>query len=156
MSSVNLYLNFDGNTEKAFDFYREVFGQEYQLLVRFRDFPAHAVGVDEAQLDKIAHIALPLGNGTTLMGTDVVDRERNAFVVGTNVYIYLDTDGEAEAKRLFAELSSGGVVQMPLSRTEWAEAYGVCTDHFGVQWMVNHTGSVRFTLEGAASGGAAN
>ncbi|MFA6958095.1 MAG: VOC family protein [Thermoanaerobaculia bacterium] len=156
MSSVNLYLNFDGNTEEAFDFYRGVFGQEYQLLVRFRDFPAHAACVDEAQLDKIAHVALPLGNGTVLMGTDVVDRARNAFVVGTNVYIHLDTDSEGEANRLFAALSDGGSVQMPLARTEWAEAYGVCADRFGVQWMVNHTGRVRFALDAAAPAAATN
>ena len=88
MTSVHPYLNFKGNTEEAFNFYREVFGGEFLGVVRFRDFGGEGMGVPESDLDKIAHIALPLNNDTTLMASDVLDSTPGTFTVGTNVYIY--------------------------------------------------------------------
>ena len=72
MEAANPYLNFNGNTEEAFEFYRSVFGGEFAMVLRYKDFPANAMGVAEGELDKIAHIALPLGKGNMLMGTDVI------------------------------------------------------------------------------------
>ena len=143
MQAANPYLNFQGNTLEAFEFYRSVFGGEFQAVLRFRDFGDNGMGVAEKDLDKIAHIALPLGNGL-LMGTDVVDGMPGTFTVGTNVYIALDPDSAAEADRLFNGLAAGGQVQMPLQQTEWAEKYGSLVDKFGVQWMVSYAGSVKF------------
>lgn len=143
MKAANPYLNFTGNTLQAFEFYRSVFGGEFQAVLRFRDFGDNGMGIPEPDLDKIAHVALPLGNGL-LMGTDVVDGMPGHFTVGTNVYIALEPDGADEAVRLFNGLADGGQVQMPLQATAWAEQYGSLVDRFGVQWMVSYAGSVKF------------
>ena len=144
MKSVSPYLNFKGNTEEAFTFYKSVFGGEFAAVLRFRDFGDNGMGVREADLDKIAHIALPLGPHATLMATDVVEGMPTGFTVGNNVYIHLEPETGDEADRLFGALSGGGSVEMPLQGTPWAEKYGCLTDKFGVQWMVNYAGSVVF------------
>jgi PhnB protein len=144
IKAVSPYLNFPGNTEEAFSFYHSVLGGELVGPIRFRDFPEDPMGVPEEELDRIANIGLALGNGTTLMGTDVISAWRDGFVVGTNSYIHLEVDGADEAERVFDGLSAGGAVEMALTRTEWAEKYGTCRDRFGVQWMISYTGSVVF------------
>jgi PhnB protein len=144
MKAVNPYLNFKGNTEEAFNFYKTVFGGDFQGLMRFKDFGENTMGIAERDLDKIAHIALPLGGGALLMATDVVDGMPGKFIVGTNFYITLEPDAPDEAKALFNALSAGGSTEMPLQATQWAELYGICADRFGVQWMVNYTGNVQF------------
>lgn len=151
MKAVNPYVNFKGNTEEAFNFYQSVFGGEFLGVVRFRDFPDNSMGVPEADLDKIAHIALPLGPHNILMGTDAVDSMPKDFVPGNNVSMAIETESADEADRLFNGLSSGGEVEMPLTKTDWAEKYGSCTDKFGVQWMVNYTGNVDYAAAAAAS-----
>lgn len=143
MKTANPYLNFKGNTLQAFEFYRSVFGGEFQAVLRFRDFGDNGMGIPEQDLDKIAHVALPLGSGL-LMGTDVVDGMPGHFTVGTNVHIALEPDSADEAARLFNGLADGGQVQMPLQATAWAEQYGSLVDRFGVQWMVSYAGSVKF------------
>jgi PhnB protein len=143
---VNPYLNFPGNAEEAFNFYRSVFGGQFAMLVRFRDFPGNTMGVPQADLDKIAHIALPLGETQILMATDAVGSMPTALTMGNNFYIMIEADTAAEADKLFGALSEGGQVEMPLQRTEWAEKYGTLKDRFGVQWMVSFTGNVQFAL----------
>src|SRR5690606_26652837 len=118
MKAANPYLNFKGNTRDAFEFYKSVFGGEFQAVPRFRDFGDNGMGGAEKDLDKIAHIALPLGPNGLLMGTDVVDGMPGTFTVGTNTYIALDPDSADEADRLFSGLAAGGQVQMPLQQTE--------------------------------------
>ena len=144
ITSTNPYLNFDGNAQQAFDFYRSVFGGEFAQVVRYRDFPGQ-MGVGKDQLDKLAHIALPLGQSNMLMATDVTGEYANKFRLGTNQYIHLETDSAAEAQRVFDGLAAGGRTEMPLASTEWAERYGCCVDRFGVQWMVSYTGNVKFS-----------
>lgn len=144
MKSVNPYLNFPGNSEEAFNYYKTVFGGEIMMIVRFRDFGDNGMGVAEEDLDKIAHIALPLGPDHVLMATDCVGSMGKNFNAGNNYYITIEADTGDEAERLFNALSDGGNVEMSLQRTEWAEKYGVCADRFGVQWMVSYTGAVQF------------
>jgi PhnB protein len=141
MKNVNPYLNFPGNTEEAFGFYRSVFGGEFPMVLRFRDFGPEMDGPDG---DKLAHIALPLGHGSMLMGTDALESHGRTLTMGNNFSISLEAETSGEAERLFGALSAGGRTDMPLGRTEWAELYGMCTDRYGVQWMVNFPGSVRF------------
>lgn len=143
MLAANPYLNFNGNAEDAFNFYRTVFGGEFQSLIRFSDFPDNPMGVPEHEMNKIAHIALPLGNGNLLMATDVLS-VWNPLMPGNNFYIAIETETPEEADRLFDALAEGGKVAMGLERTEWAEKYGDCTDRYGVQWMIMYTGSVQF------------
>jgi PhnB protein len=141
MKTANPYLNFDGNTEDAFAFYRSVFGGEFLSLFRFRHFKDNSMGVPEQELDKIAHIALPIGTDSLLMATDVVSSFPRPLAVGNNFYIMIEADSAAEAERLFNGLSAGGAVEMPLATTEWAEKYGTLADRFGIQWMVSYTGN---------------
>lgn len=140
MKAVNPYLNFNGNTEEAFNFYRSVFGGDFLGVMRFKDFGAD-LGIPENDLNKIAHIALPLGTDNILMGTDVLESQERPLVIGNNTYISLETDSDEEAERLFSALSDGGEVEMPLQQTEWSEKFGICSDQFGIQWMVSYTGS---------------
>jgi len=142
MKAANPYLNFNGDAEEAFEFYRSVFGGEFPMLLRYRDFQDGSMDVPEPELDRIAHIALPLGENM-LMGTDVLESQPRVSV-GNNFYIALVTESAGEADRVFDALAEGGSVEMPLQETEWAEKYGMCTDRFGVQWMVDYTGSVEF------------
>jgi PhnB protein len=154
--SANPYLNFPGNTEEAFNFYRSVFGGELTPIVRFRDLGENHMGIPEEQLDLVAHVSLPLGTGQMLMGTDVVGSQSGAtspeyanawqkgFVVGTNYYTLLEVESAAAAEQIFEALSSGGTEEMPLMATEWSEKYGSCRDRYGVQWMVSYTGNVVF------------
>lgn len=145
VSAVNPYLNFQGNTQQAFDFYRSVFGGDFAGVIRYGDFPG-GMGVAESDRDKLAHIALPLGKGNVLMGTDVVGLYGKAFIPGNNFYITLSPDDAAEAHRLFDSLSAGGQAEMPLQKTEWAELYASVIDKFGVQWMIDYTGNVTFSF----------
>lgn len=142
MKAAHPYLNFNGNAEEAFNYYKSVFGGEFAMVLRFRDF-GEAAGVAENDLDRIAHIALPLGD-TMLMASDVPASHGGSHVVGSNCYISLTPDSAEEAERVFNGLSASGTIEMPLQRTEWAEKYGSCVDKFGVRWMVNYAGNVRF------------
>jgi PhnB protein len=148
MKHANPYLNFPGTTEEAFSFYRSVFGGEFEITLRFKDFPG-SMGVKDSEGDRIAHIALPLGTNM-LMGTDAVESQGRSLTIGDNFSIAVEADSADEATRLFDGLAAGGQATMPLGRTEWAESYGICTDKYGVQWMISYTGEVQFT------GGKAN
>ncbi len=146
MQFMTVYLNFNGDAEEAFEFYRTVFGGEYSGLLRFRDFGEDAMGMPDADRDKIAHVSLPLANGIGLMGSDVAGPQADAFTAGNNVYIYLEAESGSEAERFFEGLSAGGTVEMPPQPTEWAETYAVLRDRFGVGWMISFTGDVEFSL----------
>lgn len=141
MQSVHPYLNFPGTTEEAFSFYRSVFGGEFTSVVRFRDFPDNSMGVPDAELDRIAHIGLPLAGGAVLMATDHVSSFPQDFTPGNNFSIALAPDDAAEAQRLYDGLGEGGVQEMPLMRTEWAELHGHVVDRFGVRWMIDYEGA---------------
>ena len=145
MKAANPYLNFEGNTEEAFNFYKSVFGGEFAALIRFGDFPDNTMGVADADISKIAHVALPLGSDNMLMGTDVVDTMPTKLYIGNNFYITLTPESAEEADALFDALSEGGTIEMPLQKTEWAEKHGSCADKFGVQWMIDYAGSVDFS-----------
>lgn len=144
MAVANPYLNFAGNTEEAFEFYRSIFGGDFTNVTRFRDMGGNAMGIADEELDRIANIGLPIGNGNVLMGTDTVAAFGKPLNTGNNFYIALETDTAEEAETFFAKLADGGVVEMPLQHVQWAEKYGSLTDRFGVQWMVMYTGDVQF------------
>jgi PhnB protein len=147
MKSVNPYLNFPGNTEEAFAFYARVFGTEPYGIVRYRDMGGSEMGLKGADLDKVAHMAIPITKENMLMGTDVVPgTNQPAVAPGNNFYIVLEAESVDEAGKLYDGLSAGGKQDMPLEQTEWAERYGICTDKFGVQWMISYTGNMKFEL----------
>jgi PhnB protein len=136
MASANVYLNFLGYTEKAFDFYKSVFGGEYAMLMRFKD-TSEAGKMPEADQDKIMHIALPIGD-SMLMGTDALESMGQTLTMGNNFSISVSTDSREDADRFFAGISAGGTVVMPLENTFWGSYFGMCTDKFEVQWMISY------------------
>lgn len=148
MKGANPYLNFNGNTEEAFNFYKSVFGGEFLAVVRFKDFGANPTATPEQDREKIAHIALPLGGGVILMATDALESRGQVLRPGNNFYIALEAETADEADRVFNALSAGGKLEMPLQKTEWAEKYGICADKFDVPWMISYTGSVQFPMGG--------
>lgn len=139
MSSFNPYLNFAGNTEEAFNFYKSVFGGEFSGIMRFGDMPGcDETPITDADKGKIMHIALPIGNGTTLMATDSLESMGQKLTQGNNFYICVSPDNKAEADRLFNSLSKDGKVEMPLNDTFWGAYFGCFADKYGVQWMINY------------------
>lgn len=141
MKAVNPYLNFSGNCEEVFNFYKSVFGGEFVTVMRFKDVPAEELDeshqLPENEAEKIMHVALPIGPGTILMGSDTPDA-MGPVTTGTNFSISISADSEAEATELFNGLSAGGQVSMPLDKTFWGAYFGMLTDKFGVQWMVSY------------------
>ena len=142
MKSANPYLYFAGNTREAFDFYRSVFGGDFIAALTYREMQDDSMGISEAEMDRIAHIALPLGDGGMLMGTDIVTGMGEGLRAGNNFQIAIEPESAEEAEQLFTSLSNGGSVTMPLSRTSWAEKHGSCTDRFGIMWLVDYTGDM--------------
>ena len=139
MSSFNPYLNFPGNTEEAFNFYRSAFGGEFERVMRFGEMPGcDESPISEADKDKIMHIALPIGNGTMLMGTDALESMGQNVTMGNNYYISISPDTKEEADRLFTSLSDGGTVEMPMADTFWGSYFGCFADKYGVRWMIDH------------------
>jgi PhnB protein len=129
-------LNFGGNCEEAFNFYKSVFGGEFLTVMRFKDVPAeYQMAASESEW--IMHVALPIGQGTILMGSDR-PAAMGPTTTGNNVYISINTESEQEATRLFNRLSAGGQVTMPLEKAFWGAYFGMFTDKFGIQWMVNY------------------
>lgn len=135
MATINTYLNFNGNTEEAFNFYKSVFGGEFRTLQRFKDTPDAGKMPANVQ-DQVMHVALPIG-GNVLMGTDVPETMPQV-IFGTNSSISIDATSEEEANNLFNGLSAGGNVAMPLQKMFWGAYFGFFTDKFGVQWMINY------------------
>ncbi|MBB6270631.1 PhnB protein [Pedobacter cryoconitis] len=136
MATVNPYLNFDGNTEEVFNFYKSVFGGEFDVLARFGEMPED-YQADKSQQDKIMHVSLPIGGGSTLMGSDR-PASYGTITKGDGFYISIQADSEEEATRLFNGLSANGKVIMPLEKTFWGAFFGMFNDQFGVQWMINY------------------
>lgn len=137
MNSIHPYLNFNGNTEEAFTFYKSVFGGEFSVLQRFKE-TEFGDKLSETDREKIMHISLPIGDSVVLMATDVLGSIGQNITVGTNFSLSVNTESEAEATRVFNELSAGGTVTMELNKTFWGAYFGMFTDKFGIQWMVNY------------------
>ncbi len=142
MASVGTYLNFAGKTEAAFLFYQSVFGGEFiGGIRRFGDMPAdpNAPPLTEAELQQVLHVSLPILGGYLLMGSDAPASMGFTVTSGNNVHINLLTDSRGETARIFAALSDGATVTMPLADMFWGDYFGSLTDKFGIQWMVNCT-----------------
>jgi len=137
MAAFNIYLNFPGNTEEAFNFYKSVLGGEFATIMRFKDSPG-CEGMPSDQQNGIMHIALPIGKGNMLMGTDAVDGMGPKLVVGNNVSITVNPESEAETHKLFDGLAAGGTVLVPINKAFWGGYFGMLVDKFGIQWMFNY------------------
>jgi PhnB protein len=137
MATLNSYLNFPGNTEEAFNFYKSVFGNEFLSLLRFKDTP-EAGKLSAEDGEKIMHVSLPVGNGNVLMGTDALESVGHKLVLGNNFTLSLAAESKEVAEKLFNGLSAGGKIELPLQDTFWGAYFGMFTDKFGIKWMVNY------------------
>ena len=138
MAKLNVYLNFAGNCEEAFKFYRTVFGGEFTSVVRFKDMPMQGVKIPKEDENKIMHISLPIGRNDFLMASDSLESLGQKLNRGNNVYLSVHPESKEEAGKIFNGLSAGGVTEMPLANQMWGDYYGSCRDKFGVMWMVNY------------------
>lgn len=138
MATVNIYLNFEGNCEEAFSFYAEAFGVTNVVWNRFADMPpSPEFPISEEMKQKIMHVSLPISSETVLMGSDVMPGMK-PLQKGDNFSISVGVDSREEADALFAKLSAGGEVTMPLQDTFWGAYFGMWVDKFGIQWMINY------------------
>lgn len=140
MATVSIYLNFDGQTEEAFRFYKSVFRTEFVGNIQhMKEAPVQEgmPELSEEEKGRVLHVALPILGGFVLMGTDTLPSMGHTLVTGKNMHINLEPDSRAEADRLFAGLSEGGVVGMPLMEMFWGGYFGSFTDKYGINWMIN-------------------
>jgi PhnB protein len=137
MMRLDPYLNFNGNTEEAFLFYKSVFGGAFTSFIRFTEMPG-SEKMDEDDRGKLMHVALPVGDNNVLMATDALSSMNQQLNAGDNFSINITLDNESETRRLFEGLSEGGEVIMPLKKEAWSDLFGLCKDKFGIQWMFNY------------------
>ena len=130
-STLNPYLNFKDNTREAMEFYKSVFGGKLQMNT-FKDFHASQ---DPSEDDKIMHSVLEAGNSITFMAADTPNRME--YRAGSNFSMSLSGEDDAELRGYFEKLSAGGRVTMPLEKAQWGDTFGMLTDKFGVNWLVN-------------------
>lgn len=136
MNALNPYLNFNGNTEEVFNFYKSVFGGEFAMLMRFGDTPG-CEDMPETEKNGIMHVALPIG-ASVLMGTDV-PKSMEQVTAGTNMSISVNVGSREEADRVYNGLSAGGKATMPMNDMFWGDYYGMLTDKFEIQWMISYS-----------------
>lgn len=135
MRAINPYLNFNGNTEEVFTFYKSVFGGEFAMVMRFGEVEDQSFLSDDEK-DRIMHIALPMGS-SVLMGSDV-PKAMGKVTTGTNIAISISADSRGEADRIYAGLAEGGDATMPMDDASWGDYFGMLTDKFGIQWMISY------------------
>lgn len=133
------YLNFNGQAEEAFEFYKKTFGGEFRMVMKMKDAPGLADQLPDDEKERIMHISLPIGkNGSVLMASDICPSMGQTLQMGNNNYISLHPESRDEADRIFAGLSEGGFIEMPMEDQFWGDYFGSFKDKFGVCWMINH------------------
>ena len=138
MIKINPYLTFDGTCEAAFNFYKSIFGGEFQFIGKFKDMPENSeYPVPDSEKEKIMHVSLPISKETTLMGSDSSEAFGHAEIQGNNFSISVYSDSVEEITKIYNALSEGGKIRMKLSKTFWGSWFGQLTDKFGIHWMVN-------------------
>ncbi len=136
MAQINPHINFNGNAEEAFNFYKSVFGGEFARILRFKDLASAEFKVSEKDVDKIMHIALPIGN-SILMANDVPEILGRTNENENRSKIVISAESKEEADKLFNGLSVGGQIEMPISDSPWGSYFGMFRDKYGIEWMVD-------------------
>lgn len=140
MKTVNPYLNFEGDCKAAFELYRSVFGGEFSYIGTFGEMPPQEgmPPLPDSEKSKIMHVSLPINKETVLMGSDTSEAFGPKMITGNNISVSINTDSQKEADRLFKGLSEGGKITMPMEKTFWGAYFGMFTDRYGINWMVNY------------------
>ena len=137
MALINPYIHFNGNAEEAFTFYRSAFGGEFAMIVRFKEFSSPENPVSEKEAEKIAHIALPIGKSSVLMGSDTPEFMGKQNENENRSKISITAESKEEADRLFNGLSKDGKIEMPIGDSPWGSYFGMFRDKYGIEWMVS-------------------
>ena len=135
MPLINPHINFNGNAEEAFNFYKSVFGGEFSKIMRFKDLASDEFPVAEHEANKIMHIALPIGNNF-LMANDVPEILGRTNENENRSKIVITAESKEEADKFFNGLSAGGQIEMPVSDSPWGSYFGMFRDKYGIEWMV--------------------
>lgn len=136
MALINPYINFNGNAEEAFTFYKSVFGGEFAKIMRFKDLASADFPVSEKEANKIMHIALPIGQNV-LMANDVPESMGRTNENENRSKICISAESKEEADHLFNGLSAGGQIEMPIADSPWGSYFGMFRDKYGIEWMVD-------------------
>ena len=136
MALINPHVNFNGNAEEAFNFYKSVFGGEFTNIVRFKDIASPELPVAENEANKLMHIALPIGKNM-LMGNDVPESMGRVNENENRSKIVINADSREEADKLFSGLSAGGSIEVPIDDSPWGTYFGMFRDKYGIEWIVD-------------------
>lgn len=133
--SLTIYLHFNGNCREVFEFYRSIFGGDFEMISTFREGP-EGMPLPKDVLDQVMHVSYPIGS-SVLMGSDVPEQFAPPPVQGSNFSISYQPESKEAADELFAKLSDGGTVTMPMEDQFWGAYFGSCIDKFGISWQLN-------------------
>ncbi len=138
MAEISPYIHFNGNAEEAFNFYKSVFGGTFTTLVRFKEMLSEEYPMPETEHDKLAHIALPIGSNSVLLGSDTPSFMGTHNLQETRSKISIAAASKEEADHLFHGLSIGGTIEMPMADSPWGAYFGMFRDQYGIEWMVSY------------------
>jgi PhnB protein len=141
MRAINPWINFNGNAEEAFAFYKSVFGGEFAKIVRFKDLSSAEFPVDENDANKIMYIALPIGKNNVLVANDVPEFMGRVNESENRSKIFVNTESREEADKIFKGLSAGGDVEGPIGDSPWGTYAGMFRDKYGIEWIVEFDAS---------------
>ena len=136
MARINPHINFNGNAEEAFTFYKSVFGGEFAKVIRFKDLASPEFSVAKKEENKIMHIALPIGKNNMLMANDVPEIMGKTNENENRSKIVISAESKEEADTLFNGLSAGGQIEMPIGESPWGTYFGMFRDKYGIEWTV--------------------
>ncbi|SEJ28757.1 PhnB protein [Dyadobacter koreensis] len=136
MALINPHINFNGNAEEAFNFYKSVFGGEFATIVRFKEISSPENQISETEGNKIMHIALPIGQNV-LMGNDVPEFMGRVDENENRSKISISAESKEEADKLYNGLSAGGSIEVPINDSPWGSYFAMFRDKYGIEWMVD-------------------
>ena len=136
MRAINPWINFNGNAEEAFTFYKSVFGGEFKKIVRFKDLASDEFPIADDDADKIMQIALPIGKNNILVANDVPGFLGRVSENENRSKILVSAESREEADKIFNGLSAGGDIEGPIGDTPWGTYAGMFRDKYGIEWIV--------------------
>lgn len=141
MTTINPWINFNGNAEEAFTFYKSVFGGEFTKIIRFKDLASAEFPVAEKEEHKIMYIALPINKDNLLIGNDIPEFMGHVNENENRSKIAISTESKEEADRLFNGLAAGGKVEGPMGDSPWGTYAGMFRDKYGIEWIIEFSPS---------------
>ena len=136
MAQINPHINFNGNAEEAFTFYKSVFGGEFEKIIRFKDLAGSGMPIQAEEENKIMHIALPIGKYNVLIANDVPSFLGKVSENENRSKIAISAESKEEADKLFNGLSAGAQVEMPIGDSPWGTYFAMFRDKYGIEWTV--------------------